>query len=157
MIAGIDFSTHAIDIVLLDEDTSAATWHRFPLAGQDAFDRARKVREALHGTSGLWDETLACGIEEPRGYGAGSLYRIQGAILSCLPHGLLVQPFIPSEWRAAVGLKGNATKDQVYAHAALMRVPDGELWAQDAMDAYCIARATERLLEFNAGLSAELG
>ena len=29
MIAGIDFSTYAVDVVLLDEDTDQAAWHRF--------------------------------------------------------------------------------------------------------------------------------
>jgi hypothetical protein len=156
MIAGIDFSTKAVDVVLLAEDSYAATWHRFELEGQDAFDRARDVRAAVQGWHSLWDDVVACGIEDPRGYGAGSLYRVQGAILSCLPGAMLVQPLIPSSWRKTVGLKGNASKDDVrrFSQASagmyvagqyveLERWPD---WPQDAHDAYCIALATRTLL-----------
>lgn len=151
LIAGIDYSTRAVDIVLLDEDTDAATWHRFELKGADAFDRSRKVREALHGSFGLWDDVLACGIEDPRGFNAGSLYRVQGAILSCLPHGLLVHPLIPSEWRKTVGLSGNASKADVarFAGARLVGTTwaGSLIWPQDACDAYCIALATRTLIQ----------
>lgn len=151
MIAGIDFSTRAVDVVLLDEDTDAATWHRFELAGADAFDRARSVRDAMPG-SRYWDDVLAVGIEDPRGYGAGSLYRIQGAILSRLPRRTLVHPLIPSSWRKTVGLPGNASKTDVAARVTVLRTaarpldaPD-DPWPQDACDAYCIALATRTLL-----------
>lgn len=149
MIAGIDFSTHAVDIVKLDEETDAATWHRFELTGQDAFDRARSVRAAMPGGS-FWDDVLACGIEDPRGYNAGSLYRVQGAILACLPSGLLVQPWIPSAWRAAVGLSGRASKDHVQEYVEeVLRTPMRTTWdwPQDACDAYCIALSTRLRLE----------
>jgi hypothetical protein len=152
VIAGIDFSTKAVDVVLLDEDTDAATWHRFELSGQDAFDRARDVKAAVQGWHSLWDDVVACGIEDPRGYGAGSLYRVQGAILSCLPGAMLVQPLIPSSWRKTVGLSGAAGKPAVRTHAlALMYRASGnrwtnEDWPQDACDAYCIALATRTML-----------
>lgn len=149
MIAGIDFSTHAVDVVLLDEDTDAATWHRFPLEGQDAFERARYVRRAMWSpASSYWDDVLAVGIEDPRGYGAGSLYRVQGAILACIPNSKLVQPWIPSAWRKAVGLAGNASKADVFLHVA--RTSPGRTaidWPQDACDAFCIALATRNKLE----------
>lgn len=152
MVAGVDYSTHAVDIVLLDETTDAATWHRFELEGRDAFERARAVRAAVPArTSGFWDDVLAAGIEDPRGYGAGSLYRVQGALLACLPTSLLVQPWIPSAWRKQVGLAGNASKSTVLAwtldwtqgHLDLK----AEAWPQDACDAYAIALATRSLLE----------
>lgn len=152
-VAGIDLSTRAVDVVLLDEDTDVATWHRFPLEGRDAFERARHVRTALPGrTSGFWDDVLAVGIEDPRGYGAGSLYRVQGAILACLPWGLLVQPWVPSAWRKQVGLAGNASKLDVWTFGARRLLKDKapglyETWPQDAMDAYCIALATRQLIE----------
>jgi hypothetical protein len=149
-VAGIDFSSHAIDVVTLDEDTDRAEWHRFPLAGSDAFDRARAVRAAMP-VGSFWDDVLACGIEDPRGYGAGSLYRVQGAVLGCLPARLLVQPLIPSSWRKTVGLKGNASKQDIDAFAlAKMAAVEGMVkfsWPQDAMDAYCIALATRTLLQ----------
>jgi hypothetical protein len=165
MIAGIDYSTRAVDVVLLDEDSDAATWHRFPLEGADAFDRVRSVRESMRvpypGLTDKWDSVIAFGIEEPRGYNAGALYRIQGAILSCLPTRTLVHPIGPSEWRKTVGLPGNASKghvklqvdairlrDAAYIdHRGVQMVPELDNWPQDACDAYCIALATRILLE----------
>lgn len=151
MIAGIDFSTKAIDIVLLDDDTDAATWHRFELAGQDAFERARDVRNAMVAAMPLWDDAVAIGIEDPRGYGAGSLYRVQGAILARLPRHTLVHPLIPSSWRKTVGLPGNASKEDVSLFASRLRVAaEGSRtvgWPYDATDAYCIALATRSLIE----------
>ena len=153
-VAGIDYSTRAVDVVLLDEDTDAAAWHRVDLEGADAFDRARDVKFKLRRLGTLTDffeETIAVGIEDPRGYGAGSLYRVQGAILACIPPTLLVQPWIPSAWRKAVGLPGNASKDAV---RSFVLAPDGvwkframNAWPQDACDAYCIALATRNKLE----------
>jgi hypothetical protein len=152
-IAGIDFSSRAVDIVLLDEESDAASWHRFELdflPGQDAFDRTRNV-VAVVPRGSFWDDVLAVGIEEPRGYGAGSLYRIQGAILACIPVLKLVQPWIPSAWRKAITLKGNATKDDVATYARRDWPGDHPLperidWPQDACDAYCIALATRTML-----------
>jgi hypothetical protein len=157
MIAGIDFSTKAVDVVLLDEDSDVATWHRFPLAGQDGFERSRDVRASMPPSS-FWDDVLAVGIEDPRGYGAGSLYRVQGAILSRIPEGRLVQPWIPSAWRKTVGLPGNCPKPVIRSYVARtiavghddlpnnMPILNGE-WTQDACDAYCIALATRTLLQ----------
>lgn len=150
-VAGIDYNTRAVDVVLIDEDTGTASWHRFPLAGiGDAFDRARSVREAMPPRS--WWEThgvIAAGIEDPRGYAAGHQYRVQGGILQCLPRDLLVQPWIPSAWRKAVGLPGNAPKVVVATHvfSVVVGVHVPAMWPQDACDAYCIARATLNALE----------
>jgi hypothetical protein len=150
VIAGIDFSTKAVDVVLLDEDSDAATWHRFELEGQDAFDRARFVRRAMWSpASSWWDDVLAVGIEDPRGYNAGVLYRVQGAILACIPNSNLVQPWIPSEWRRQVGLPGNASKNDVWVFTMDQRETI-ERWPQDACDAYCIALATRQRLEIGA-------
>jgi hypothetical protein len=161
LVAGIDYSTHAIDVVLIDEDTLKPEWHRFPITDDaltgtwigNAFDRTRSVRQALASGYELWEQVLAVGIEEPRGISAGKLYRIQGAILTSIPYGLLVQPWIPSEWRKAVGLKGNASKVDIRDHflksldGSPMSWPSVWDWPQDACDAYCIARATLQALE----------
>jgi hypothetical protein len=150
VIAGIDYSTRAVDVVLLDEDSDAATWHRFPLEGSDAFERARSVRDVLYMPgSEWWDEVLAIGIEDPRGFNAGALYRVQGAILACLPTRVLVQPWIPGQWRKAVGLPGNASKDAVAEWATWKGGLGAKavFWPQDACDAYCIALATRSVLQ----------
>jgi hypothetical protein len=149
-IAGCDYSTHAVDIVLLDEDTDAATWHRFPLAGRDAFERARYVRVGMPGGS-FWDDVLAVGIEEPRGYNAGALYRVQGAILARIPLDKLVQPLGPSEWRRRVGLSGNASKGEVKSQVITWAWASGAGgWPLDACDAYCIALATRSMIQVTA-------
>jgi hypothetical protein len=167
LVAGIDYSTHAIDVVTIDEDTLKPEWHRLDLRGQDAFERSRDARVALM-PSMLpfdWDDVVAVGIEQPRGnHGVTYLFRVQGAILASIPSATLVQPWNPSEWRKAVGLKGNASKQDVrdFASAELRReLRDSEGswgkpyedtmvgWPQDAMDAWCIARATLQALERN--------
>jgi hypothetical protein len=155
LIAGIDYSTRAIDIVLLDEDSDAATWHRFELAWpdfSDAFARARSVPVNVPGPRAeFWDDVLAVGIEDPRGYNAGALFRIQGALLTRIPRDKLVHPLIPSQWRKTVGLPGNASKDDVarWANAHWLQPLDAPriLPQQDAYDAFCIALATRTLLE----------
>jgi hypothetical protein len=162
LVAGIDYSTHAIDVVLIDEDTLKPEWWRYPLKGADAWERTRDIGWAFD-ENWDWDDVLAVGIEEPRGYNSGPLYRVQGAILRCIPDyeqpRRLVQPWIPSEWRKAVGLKGNASKEAIASHVRnhmlhmlgtiystreLRAIWD---WPQDACDAYCIARATLGAIE----------
>jgi hypothetical protein len=157
VIAGIDYSTRAVDVVLLDEDSDAATWHRFPLEGNDAFDRARDVRRVMYlPGSEFWDDVLAIGIEDPRGYGSGALYRIQGAVLNCLPKNTLVHPLIPSQWRKTVGLPGNASKGAVFEFTMKHSGRAGSgIWPQDACDAYCIALATRTLLVTNPASAAD--
>ena len=152
-LAGIDFSTHFVDVVLLDEDTDAATWHRFELSGADAFDRARDVwRKVPRAVASFWDEVVAVGIEQPRGnFGVTHMMRIQGAVLACIPSWKLVHPLNPSDWRKRCGMPGNCPKDQVEAFATFHRgvepFSDHEFWPQDACDAYAIAWATRTLLQ----------
>jgi hypothetical protein len=153
VIAGIDYSTRAVDVVLLDEDTDAATWHRFELDGNGAFDRARSVRACGIRHSSIWEDVLAIGIENPGGkFGTEAMYRVQGAILACLPWTTLVQPFPPAQWRKTVGLPGNAPKLHISEFVTACRVIEHQHamfddWPQDACDAYCIALATRTLLE----------
>lgn len=149
-IAGIDYSTNAIDIVQIDAyDHWQPTWDRYPLAGSDAFDRTRLVPNVMpRRGSTYWDEIIAIGIEEPRGRNTAPIHRVQGAILACIPDRALVYPWNPTAWRKACGLSGRASKDDV----ALFTY--GELtwsrWPQDAADAYCIALATRTLLQAQA-------
>jgi hypothetical protein len=161
LVLGIDYSSHAIDIVSIDEDTLAAIWQRYDLNGHDAFERTRDVRWCL-GTAWKWDDVVAVGIEDPAGMvgSVRALARIQGAILSQIPRDILVQPWQPSQWRKAVGLSGRAGKDDVArwasgqrhmcaVRAAVMKWPEVNLdpWPQDACDAYAVALATLRTLK----------
>lgn len=153
-VAGIDYSTRFVDIVTVSyEGTGAPVWHRYPLTGNDAFDRARSVGETVPGRHGyLWDDILAVGIEHPGGnHGTGALLRVQGAILARIPATMLVHPLPPGKWRKLVGLPGNASKRDV-AFSVRFDHPDFPLyervtWTQDACDAYCIALATRSLID----------
>jgi hypothetical protein len=153
-IAGIDYSTKAVDLVTIPhEDAGAPEWHTFPLQGDDAFDRARDVALEMPGrASSFWDDILAIGIEHPGGkHGTGHMLRIQGAILSCLPAWVLVEPLPPAKWRTLVGLPGNASKLNVTLHSLVQGSPwpssvKADLWPQDAHDAHLIAHATRTLI-----------
>jgi hypothetical protein len=153
LVGGWDYSTRAVDLVLVDIDGERPPWwHRFDLYGPDAWERTRTVARSLPGPSSqLWDEVIAFGLEEPRGQNAGVLYRVQGAILAALPPRVLVYPMVPSEWRKAVGLPGNATKNEVRDRVLSEWGPIAPLVVyqlpQDACDAYCVALATARLLD----------
>jgi hypothetical protein len=153
MIGGIDFSSFQVDVVLLSEDDDTATHHVFPFGrkGQDAFDRARGVRAAMP-TRSWWEDhgTVAIGIEDPRGAARGVdsvLYRVQGAILACLPPELLVQPWKPGEWRKQLGI-ANVGKEApaIFAESHWSRILVQESYSQDALDAYCLAYATRQRL-----------
>lgn len=151
-IAGIDFSSFHVDVVLIEEDdTRPPVWHRTSLAGVDAFDRCRRLQGDLLGEH-QWDDVLAVGIEEPRGHNPGVLYRVQGAVLAHIPCWILAVPWVPSEWRKAVGLPGNASKSDVAGWA--LGQPDAQVWRpgtpQDAFDAYAIATATRRAITVEA-------
>lgn len=160
--AGIDFDTWAVHVVLVPEE-GLAEYHRYALPRDgDAFDRTRHVRDALPSRQWWLDEGIvAAGIEEPMGQSTRPLNRVQGAILSCLPTELLVHPMRPGEWRAACELPGNAKKEAVaewveaqresyLENRGTCREPQWALftlepWPQDAADAYCMARAVEKL------------
>jgi hypothetical protein len=149
MIAGIDYSTQAIDLVLVDVDDGAARLFHWDLCGATAFDRTRAVGLVMPARRAVfWDPVRAVGIEEPFGRGPNSwaivpkLKAIQGAILACIPNNIEVTPLKPAEWRAAVGLPGNAAKGAVATWALGYAGVDWK-WPQDAFDAYCIARAID--------------
>lgn len=153
--AGIDFSTFAIDVVLLPGDEHPI-WHRFPLEGYDAFERTRDVREKMPSRGWWLDQgVVALGIEEPQGVSKSTvavLKGVQGAVLSCLPRSLLVQPMVPSKWRVEAGLPGNASKDDVRQFGMVLQAGAKVLFGgfeepcpQDAHDAACIAWAVRKL------------
>jgi hypothetical protein len=156
-IAGIDLSTHAVDIVTVPAwDDGEPVWHRYELTGPDAWERARSVRDAMPPrTSDLWDEVLAFGVENPQARGPAAqnisvLHRVLGGVLACLPPKTLVHPWQPASWRKACGMAGNTSKDDVRVWAALQLGPKpeytGAIWPQDAVDAFAIALATRAVL-----------
>lgn len=164
-VAGIDYSSRFVDVVTVPyEGTGAPVWHRFPLVGADAFDRARSVADSVPGRSSvLWDDVLAVGIEHATGrINIPSLMRMQGAILSRIPARMLVHPLPPGKWRKLVGLPGNASKSdvRVWSEAILTRLRQPQNvtaiytssnehsgWSQDSHDAHLIALATRSLID----------
>jgi len=146
-VCGIDLSSFAIDIVRV-HDTGTVDWHRFTLEGQDAWERTRNVPYVLPApTDEFWDETTAIGIEQPAGHhGVIPLVRVQGAILTCLPKKVLVQPYMPARWRVLAGLPGHALKADVRMRSLMLGAPY-EWQPQDAHDAHLVARAMQAELD----------
>lgn len=143
--AGIDISSKAIDIVLLDETTDLSSWHHLELQGTTAFDRLRDLPNRMPGST-WWEDmgVYICGIEAPYGRAqAGTLAklsRVFGAVAAALPPTLTtVWEVPPHDWRRELQLPGNAPKDVCAAKCIqLGAYPE---WAdQNAYDAYAVAR-----------------
>ena len=159
-VAGIDYSSNAIHLVTVDEDTGAPTlWTKRDLAAGpgDSFERCRRVRRLMP-TRSAWENegVIALAIEDTfsRDFRAATaLGRVQGAILQCLPPDLLVVPLpanykAPHGWKALTVGKTNATKTAVRRWAEENGLPAG--LEQDFCDAFCLARAMLKLLEMRA-------
>ena len=159
LIAGIDYSTHSVDIVTIPYDEPGTpVWRGYPLQGSDAFDRARHVAETVPGrASSFWDGILAVAIEHPAGRnGTGHMLRIQGAVLSCIPARMLVHPMPPAKWKKLAGLPGNANHD-TYVRQSVRLLQGGRedrwldfdlaQWPEDAHAAHLMTRALRVLLD----------
>jgi hypothetical protein len=155
MYAGIDYDTNSIHIVLIHEGEHSRT-RQLELEGEDAFDRAREVREVMP-SRGWWDDAgvIAIGLEEQNSANpkmrasVQKLKMIQGAIIACLPRDTLVNPMAGPHWRKTVGLSGNATKEEVreWARTNGYALLASYALSQDCADAFCLARAVEALAE----------
>lgn len=152
-VLGIDLSSHAIDLVLLDEETDQATWDHIPVRGATFFERLRQVPARMPKWGWYEDHGIyLIAIETPKTRfmpSAAALFPIYGAVIACLPRRLEVWDVHPKTWRHGLGLSGSATKAQIAERAvALGARPE---WAQDAFDAYSIAyyarNANQRGLE----------
>lgn len=148
-VVGIDFSTHAVDLVTLDETDDTAIWERIPLEGETAWDRLLDWRNI---TVAGWDDVFLAAIEFPTPDQRRVLAQMQGAIVARIPGRVPVWQFKPSEWRRACWLPGNASKGAVARFAVLRwrNVPDVAAavrlqMPQDAYDAFCIAWAAREL------------
>lgn len=144
-VLGIDVSTKAIDLVLLDETTDQAAWDHIELRGATAFDRLRDLPLRMPKWGWYEDNGIyLIAIETPMGRGQGGteakLNWIFGAVIACLPRALdPVWPVAPHEWRKELGLPGNAPKPICAQRSVELGAhPD---WAtQDAYDAWAVAR-----------------
>lgn len=159
-VAGIDIDTHNVHVALLDENGLDADYLRFglELTGVAAYhEKARRMRELLP-PRGHWRDRAnvsLIAIEEP----IGNTFRgvvpqavIRGAVLACLPRDedvrvVLIRPADWRKWSLGGGFpgKGNANKEAVaeWARGEWRNRPAGV--DQNALDAYCIARAARAL------------
>lgn len=166
-IAGIDVSTTAVDIVLLDEDTRTPTWTHCPLqpalqnGSRDDLRPARSAKNAIPGRS-WWEHhgVVQVAVEDPfsnRLDTAKKLGRVVGAAACCLPPDMPVLLITPVEMRQWLSIEGRMTKEQLRGYAAEHGAPveewnrDAELWGlktiQDALDAYVVALAALARIE----------
>ena len=156
-VVGIDLSSHAIDIVKIDQHAyQGITWLHVDLGKKgDAFERTRLVAELMSYCDGVVcefrDDVIAIGIEEPFGKGHLSTaagYRVQGAVLACLPPSTLVYPWAPATWKKQIGIGGNADKAKIMGWAIAKENAQRRSWGypQDVADALGIAEATRMRL-----------
>lgn len=154
---GIDYSSHAVDVVVLDEHivhtthkpwtpTTAVTHHRVEFAGKTSWDRLWDARVKSHLIQSLFsiDPDIII-IEEPAGYRTGQLKAFQGAITMFLP----IQPtaIYPAEWKKQTVGRGDASKDEVREWARECLGHWDTDWPQDAYDAYAMSVYGRQLLE----------
>lgn len=154
--AGIDYSTIAVDVALLDEDTDHATHHRYRLdeGPGDGLARIRRLRDQLP-ARGAWTDrgVTAVALELPfsRGKMAGNdrLMMCAGAILACIPPRLELRLLRADDWRRSCGLPTRAPRDEHKRNALSFA---GERWlnhpvpfTDNAADAYCLAWALRHL------------
>jgi hypothetical protein len=149
-VGGLDLSTKAIDLCLIDENTGAFfRHHTWELGGSKdvLIERIRNIGIWFPGPySAFWGDVAAVGIERPIGtHGAAQVSMSFGAVLSRLPRTLLVEDMTPPAWKSRVGLKGNAKKEEIEEWARQSGCP--ELKQPDGYDAFGIARATYSAVE----------
>lgn len=153
-VAGIDFSTRAVDLVLLDEETTVASWHRIPLIeGRGTLAAARSLRGRFPGRSWFESEGVyLVALEETfSGHHAGTakkLGMIAGAIAVLLPPDLTLLEIPAHEWKRETVGKAGSTKAAVqmwFTEVGFQANPGSGKWTQDAFDAYAIAWAARAL------------
>lgn len=153
-IAGIDFSTMALDIVLLSENDDTAQHHRRRLdtGPGDALARIRRIPDAMPRRGAWQDDILAVAIEEPFSRGKGNAYVMQlelGAIITCLPARVPLALIRADDWRKHCGLPlrcGRLAHKQNAIRFALDHWEDGpERIDDNTADSFCIAWAGREL------------
>lgn len=143
-VLGIDLSTKAVELVLLDETDNRASWDHLELEGADALARLRDLPRRMPRWASRWYEDAGVylvAIEAPYGRGQGGteakLNHVLGAIVACIPPAIPIWLVAPHEYRAHLELAGNAPKELVrQAVLELGAYPD---WTQDACDALAVA------------------
>jgi hypothetical protein len=158
-VAGIDISSFAVDVVLLDEDSNRATRRdHFALTGSTPLERTRSLRGVFPSRT-YWEDNgvYLAGIEDPHSrfpHVAKAMGLVTGGVAALLPRDLCVIHTAPKEWKRIFAANANASKDAVRARVIEFVSPDYQglrlidpqgPWPQDAYDAYGIAWAVRAL------------
>lgn len=158
MIAGIDYSTLAVDVVLLDEDTNHARHirRRLDTGPGKAIDRIRRIRTVMP-ARGAWTDAgvVAVAIEEPFNRatmgGQVPLLIALGAIIAGLPPDMPLALLRADDWRKACGLRIRGPRAELkresiaFAERAWIGAP--ARIDDNAADAFGIAWAMRDLAE----------
>lgn len=142
-VLGIDVSSHAIDLIRLDETSTAAEWTRLDLGDEKvpAFERCRQVQCVMPQAS-FYEDVYLIAIERPKTHSfisAAAQFPVFGAVLACLPYAIETWDVSPGDWRKGIGLKGNAKKDECARAVNDLGAPSDTSWPQDAFDAFAVA------------------
>jgi hypothetical protein len=149
VIAGVDISSFAVDLVLLDDDTDHAhEWKHILLPGSTPFERARALRLAIPSRSWWEDQGVwLVGYEDPVGHHAHTakaMGLMLGAFAALLPSQLPTLGTQASEWQPrftgwAKQPRTSAERKALIRNAAHRRGFTGDEHTQDLFDAYGIA------------------
>jgi Holliday junction resolvasome RuvABC endonuclease subunit len=138
VIAGVDVATRNVAIVRLSEDGGA----RWDQLSTDPKVPALEAVRLLHRAALTYPWPAVVWIERPMGRHVRSvsdLSRVVGAVVAALPDRVSVSEVSPPEWKVGIGLKGNASKRDVWRWASVLIGSDPP--DQDAADALAIAWA----------------
>lgn len=134
-------------MVKLPEDSNQAVWTHHTLRGSTAFERCRDVTQVMPSSS-FYDDVYLAAIEVPKTRfmpSAAAMFPVFGAVVALLPQSLVLWDLHPKTWRSGIGLKGNASKDEIAERVLQLweRLPlaraDAGLETQDTFDAFAIA------------------
>lgn len=153
LIAGIDLNSNTVDVCLLDEDTMDARWVRYRIddghKDLTAFDRARRLRDAMPARTAWKDSgVIAIGIEHGASRNFKSVAaqsRVEGALLACLPPDIPIYMLMPASWKKLALGHGRSSKEDgaTWSRHTIHWQDERGYHPQDAIDAACIARATQ--------------
>lgn len=152
MIAGIDLSSRALHICVLDDDTNAATIHvvRLDLERGDASTRIRRMRDAMPARTAWNDNGVTLiALERPIAIHSNVPLMVYGALLQLIPPDMPLLQLRAHDWRRECSLptRGDRVKLKNAAKAFARKCWTNAPHAIDDndADAFCIAWAAREL------------
>lgn len=137
---GVDVNAQEVNLVSVDLDTMEATQHLL-VGAERAFETARLMTTMMPHSS-WWDDVALVAVERPSGRFKNVIYAqglVIGAVLAIIPNRIVVQTFVPANWRRLIDLPGNASKEMVQAWASEYGATSS--WDEHACDALALAHA----------------